>query len=437
MKHIEANIDTLVGPTHFYGGLSFGNIASTSNKALVSYPKKAALQGLEKMKLLSDLGIPQLILPPHPRPHIAMLKRLGFSGSEQQIIEQAYSLAPEILIQCSSSSAMWTANSAVVTPSSDSQDGKVHITPANLASHFHRSLEASFTSLLFKAIFHDGNFFTHHHPLPATSDFFDEGAANYTRFSDRQKGLHLFVYGKSSALHEHSPTHYPARQSKEAQEAVVRLHKLDPQSVLFAQQNPTVIDQGVFHNDVIATGNQELFLLHEEAYVNTAAVIEALQEKAHKTLKKELSIALIKKEMMPVSDAVRSYLFNSQIVSIDNRQILIAPSECEQVESAKEVINFLLRDKKIDKALFISINQSMKNGGGPACLRLRLPLTSQELAAVHPGVLFSQELYSRLKICIENGYPDHFTPTDLLDHQFRKNIKSVQKKIINLLKLPF
>ena len=397
MKRIEVNIDTLVGPTHFYGGLAFGNIASTKNKAQISHPRKAALQGLEKMKLLFDLGIPQLVLPFHPRPHLATLQLLGFSGSEQQIIEQAYKYAPEILMQCSSSSAMWTANSATVTASNDSSDDKVHITPANLGSHLHRSIEPSLTSSIFKKIFHDERFFVHHSPLPCTYDLFDEGAANHIRFASKKEllGLHLFVWGRSCASHQLTPKRYPARQSKEAQEAIIRLHQLNPEAIVLAQQNPEVIDKGVFHNDVIATGNELFFLLHEDAYVNTNAVIEQLQKKAEKRFKKRLSIALIKRKDLSIADAVHSYLFNSQIVTVNGAQILIAPSEAENMETARNVIDNLINDQNIpiNKLFFVPVNQSMKNGGGPACLRLRLQLTIEELASIHPGVLFSQELY--------------------------------------------
>ena len=73
----EVNFDGLVGPTHNYGGLSWGNIASQRHGGDVSNPKSAALQGLGKMKLLADLGVGQAVLPPHERPDIAALRGLG------------------------------------------------------------------------------------------------------------------------------------------------------------------------------------------------------------------------------------------------------------------------------------------------------------------------------------------------------------------------
>ena len=152
---LEVNIDCIAGPTHHFGGLAFGNVASIHSQAMLSHPKKAALQGLEKMKLLFDLGVPQIIFPPHPRPLFSALKALGFEGSPDAIVEKAFKRAPNLLLICSSSSAMWMANAAIITPSIDSEDHKVHITPANLASNLHRSLEVPLTSALLQKVFNN------------------------------------------------------------------------------------------------------------------------------------------------------------------------------------------------------------------------------------------------------------------------------------------
>ena len=138
---VEANFDGLVGPTHNYAGLSWGNVASKSNVNAVSNPKEAALQGLAKMKKLADRGYVQAVLPPHERPHIPTLRALGFAGSDRQVLEQAAQADPAILAAVSSASAMWTANAATVSPSADTADHRVHFTPANLSAKFHRSID--------------------------------------------------------------------------------------------------------------------------------------------------------------------------------------------------------------------------------------------------------------------------------------------------------
>ena len=130
----EVDFEGLVGPTHNYSGLSYGNVASMQNQASTSNPKKAALQGLEKMQYLSSIGIKQAILPPHERPHLPTLRALGYDGSDGYIVEMAYKEDPDLLYNCSSASAMWTANAATFSPSIDCVDKRAHFTAANLVS---------------------------------------------------------------------------------------------------------------------------------------------------------------------------------------------------------------------------------------------------------------------------------------------------------------
>ncbi|WP_370298967.1 N-succinylarginine dihydrolase, partial [Pontibacterium sp.] len=126
MKAFEANFDGLVGPTHNYAGLSFGNVASEKHQAEVSNPKQAAKQGLTKMKALNDLGLVQGVLAPQERPDINTLRQLGFGGSDADVLAAAAKQAPRILAACCSASSMWTANAATVSPSADTANGKVH-----------------------------------------------------------------------------------------------------------------------------------------------------------------------------------------------------------------------------------------------------------------------------------------------------------------------
>ncbi len=180
---VEVNFDGIVGPTHNYAGLSPGNLASQKHINQPSNPRQAALQGLAKMKMLADMGIPQAVLPPHEPPDMNALRRAGFSGSDAQVLEKAAKEKPQLLAACSSASAMWTANAATVSPSADSADGRVHFTPANLFTLFHRSIEAQTTAQILRAIFADPSVFVHHPPLPSSSDYADEGAANHMRLS--------------------------------------------------------------------------------------------------------------------------------------------------------------------------------------------------------------------------------------------------------------
>jgi succinylarginine dihydrolase len=280
MKFFEANFDGLVGPTHNYAGLSVGNVASLSNAKNSSSPRQAAKQGLSKMKALHDLGLVQGVLAPQERPDVYTLRRLGFSGSDAQVIANAAKQAPAVFRAVCSASSMWTANAATISPSADTGDGKIHFTPANLTNKFHRSLEPITTGKILQAMFRNPEYFAHHTHLPDNDHFGDEGAANHTRLCSAygKRGVELFVFGRYAFDNSKPiPKRYPARHTLEACEAVARLHGLDDNHVVYMQQNPDVIDQGVFHNDVIAVGNQNVLFYHQQAFVDTQTKLAELQ----------------------------------------------------------------------------------------------------------------------------------------------------------------
>lgn len=417
MTFIELNIDGLVGPTHHYAGLAFGNEASMQHANEVSYPKKAALQGLKKMRLLHELGLKQAILPPPPRPNFELLKQLGFTGSNEEMLKQAFNLAPRVLSAVYSASSMWAANAATVSAAPDTKDGKVHFTPANLVSSLHRAQESSFTAKALRYIFQNEDYFIHHNPLPSCMSLADEGAANVNRlcFKHQNKGLMLFVYGQT-ALDTTSlkPKVYPARQTNEACQAIARAHGLDKNLTLFAQQNPNAIDKGVFHNDVIALANEYVFLLHKEAFLEQDKLLATIQKKSDSNLK----IIEIASKQLSLEEAVKSYFFNSQLVTLPNQTMcLVAPEECQQEPRALALINGLINDKQnpIDQVFFIDLKQSMHNGGGPACLRLRIPLSMQAFNNMHKGVLITNDLLDKLEHWVYEHYRDTLSFMDLID----------------------
>ena len=158
MSPKKVNFDGIPGPTHNYAGLAHGNLAATRNASLVANPREAALQGLAKMHALAGRGYAQAVVPPHERPFLPALRTLGFAGTDAQVIAAAAREAPRLLAASSSAAAMWAANAATVSASADTADGRVHFTPANLVSHFHRSLEAATTTRVLRAIFADTAF---------------------------------------------------------------------------------------------------------------------------------------------------------------------------------------------------------------------------------------------------------------------------------------
>ena len=433
----EFNFDGLVGPTHNYSGLSFGNVASSKNQGAVANPRLAALQGLAKMKRLADLGFGQGVLAPQARPDIDTLRKLGFTGSDADVLTQAAKDAPALLSGCYSASSMWTANAATVSASADTADGKVHFTPANLNNKFHRSIEHPTTGRILKAVF-PGEHFVHHAALPAGPQFGDEGAANHTRLTRAygEPGVELFVYGCSGFdLSQPAPKKFPARQTLEASQAVARLHGLDGKRgrAVFAQQNPDVIDAGVFHNDVIAVGNGPVLFHHQEAFLGTKALLASLRETIGESF---VSIEVPTAEVS-VADAVQSYLFNSQLLTkADGRMLLVVPSECDANIRVKNYLaKLVISGTPIDEVLVMDLRESMMNGGGPACLRLRVELSSEEARAVNPAVLMNDTLYARLTAWVEKHYRDRVTTEDLADPVLFYESRTAVDELTDILKL--
>ncbi|MCO8164444.1 N-succinylarginine dihydrolase [Pseudomonas sp. 21LCFQ010] len=439
MKTREVNFDGLVGPTHNYGGLSYGNVASQSNSQLNSNPREAALQGLAKMKALMDLGFTQGLIAPQERPDVDSLRRLGFSGSDAQVIEKAARQDMPLLAASCSASSMWVANAATVSPSADTHDGRVHFTVANLNCKYHRSIEHPTTSRVLQAMFADPRYFAHHAALPAVAQFGDEGAANHTRLcrDHGQPGVEFFVYGRSAFDTRYpAPQKYPARQTLEASSAVARLHGLNASQVVFGQQNPAVIDQGVFHNDVIAVGNGEVLFHHEDAFLHSKTVLRELQDKLAR-VGGHLQAICVPRAEVGVEDAVRSYLFNSQLLTCDDgSMLLIVPQECQANPRVWNYLQALLsQGGPIRQVRAFDLKQSMRNGGGPACLRLRVVLTAQELAAINPAVILSDSLYGVLTDWVAKHYRDRMHERDLADPQLLIECRTALDELTQILKL--
>ncbi|SEA42584.1 N-succinylarginine dihydrolase [Alkalimonas amylolytica] len=438
MKYFEANFDGLVGPTHNYAGLSVGNVASLNNARNTSSPRQAAKQGLQKMKALRDLGMVQGVLAPQERPDVYTLRRLGFTGSDHDIISKAAKQAPAVLRAVCSASSMWTANAATISPSADTADGKIHFTPANLTNKFHRSLEPDTTGRILQAMFADPNHFAHHRHLPDNDHFGDEGAANHTRLCSEYgaRGVELFVFGRYAFdASKPAPKRFPARHTLEACEAVARLHGLSDEHVVYMQQNPDVIDQGVFHNDVIAVGNQNVLFYHQEAFVDTEQKLAELQRKFGNA--SELHLIEVKSSEVAVDDAIKTYLFNTQVITLPNGEMaIIAPTECRENDRVAGYLEQLTgRGTPIRHVHYYDVKQSMRNGGGPACLRLRVAMSEQERQAVNPNVLLTDELFTTLNQWVDKHYRDEISEADLADPQLLQESRAALDELTQILHL--
>ena len=389
----EINFDGIVGPSHNFAGLSLGNLAATANAGAVSYPRAAALQGLEKMRANRALGLEQGFLLPLPRPKSAFLEALGRPAD------------PALQAAAWSASSMWTANAATVSPAPDTADGRCHLTAANLATMPHRSLEWPDTARQLRIAFADPRHFAHHEAVPAC--FGDEGAANHMRMAARHDapGIEIFVYGRAGA--DGGGGAFPARQHEQASRAVARLHALPVDRVLFAEQNPAAIAAGAFHNDVVAVANERVLFAHEEAFADPETLFAQIRERLP-----EAEFVIVPASAVSLADAVRSYLFNAQLVTLPEATMaLIVPLEAWESPAVRRWLEGMLAGNgPIRRVIPVDVRQSMANGGGPACLRLRVVA---DPATIDPRFLLSETNGETIAGIVARFWPEQIDPNEI------------------------
>jgi succinylarginine dihydrolase len=408
----EINFDGIVGPSHNYAGLSLGNLASTRNAGEASNPRAAALQGLDKMRANLALGLVQGVLVPPPRPNDRWLADLGTD------IESA---DPVIAANAMSASTMWAANAATVSPAPDTADGKCHLTVANLRTMPHRSHEWPDTLAQLRIAFARSAFAVHG-PVPTA--FGDEGAANHMRFasSHGEPGVEIFVYGTSGGA-------FPARQHLEASRAIARRHRVDPARTMFVEQSPEAIAAGAFHNDVVAVANERVLFAHEQAFADKTGFYGQLAR-----LLRDLELVEVPDSEVPIADAIRSYLFNSQLVTPpDGAMTLVAPTECRGTPSvAAWIERHLASNGAIRRVEFVDVRQSMANGGGPACLRLRVACDPED---VDPRFLIDERKLDLLADVITRTWPKEIAADDLQSPSLIAAVRGARAALVEALEL--
>lgn len=412
MALVEINFDGIVGPSHNYAGLSLGNLASSSHGGEVSYPRAAALQGLGKMLHNLELGLAQGFLLPLPRPNGKFLAALGADGSEDR----------RLFAAAWSASSMWTANAATVSPAPDAADGRCHLTPANLVTMPHRSHEWPDTLRQLMLAFADREHFVLHAPvLPC---FGDEGAANHMRMgtSHDAPGLEIFVYGKGGGP-------FPARQHEQASRAIARLHGLDPARTLFVEQNPDAIAAGAFHNDVVAVANERVLFTHELAFADPEGTYAAIRERLP-----EAEIVVVPADAVSLADAIASYLFNAQLLTLPSGEMaLVIPLEAWEHAKVRAWLDGMLASNgPIRQVLPVDVRQSMANGGGPACLRLRVVA---DPATIDPRFMLDSAKADRIKLAISAHWPEQIDPGDLENTSLAPTLITARAALLDALDL--
>ncbi len=416
MSLTEINFDGIVGPSHNYAGLSLGNIASASHKGDASFPRAAALQGLAKMRSNMALGLPQGFLLPLPRPNDALLHELAVGpDSDRALLAAAWS-----------ASSMWTANAATVSPAPDTADGRCHLTPANLVTMLHRGQEWRDTQAQLRIAFGDDRHFAIHDAIPAS--FGDEGAANHMRLCERHDapGVEAFVYGKPA--HE-TGSRFPARQHEQASRAVARLHGLDPARTVFIEQNPEAIAAGAFHNDVVAVANGRVLFTHARAFADQESAYEAIRAAFP-----ALEVVEVPEDAVSLEEAIRTYLFNAQLLTLpDGTMALVVPSECRESAAVwRWCEGMLASNGPIRRVISVDVKQSMANGGGPACLRLRVVA---DPATVDPRFLLDEAKADRIESVIAAHWPERIEPGQIGDPALADRVRTARRALLDALEL--
>ena len=412
---VEINFDGIVGPSHNYAGLSLGNLASAKHGGSVSYPRAAALQGLGKMRHNLGLGLAQGLLCPLPRPNQRLLTALGIG-------EPADETERRLRAAAWSASSMWTANAATVSPAPDTADGRCHLTAANLVTMPHRAQEWPDTVRQLRLAFANTAHFVVHDAVPAC--FGDEGAANHMRMgtSHAAPGLEIFVYGRTGGA-------FPARQHEQASRAVARLHGLHSARCLFVEQSPDAIAAGAFHNDVVAVANERVLFTHEQAFADPAGTYAAIRAALP-----EAEIVVVPASAVSLADAIASYLFNAQLLTLPTGEMgLVIPLEAWEHPAVRAWLDGMLASNgPIRRVLPVDVRQSMANGGGPACLRLRVVA---DPATVDPRFLLSEARADALEKVIAAHWPQQIDPGEIGSDALANTVSAARAALLDALDL--
>lgn len=412
MPLVEINFDGIVGPSHNYAGLSLGNLAATKNAGATSYPRAAALQGLAKMRGNRAMGLAQGFFVPLRRPSAPWLEQLAANETTN----------PALVAGAWSASSMWTANAATVSPAPDTADNRCHLTVANLVSMPHRSHEWPDTLRQLQLAFADGKHFAVHQPVPPT--FGDEGAANHMRLcaDHGSAGLEVFVYGRPGGP-------FPARQHIEASRIVARRHGLDRTRVLFIEQSREAIAAGAFHNDVVAVADGLTLFTHQQAFADPAQAYQAIREKCPGA-----QIVEVPASAVPLDEAIRSYLFNAQLLTLPGgEQALVVPGECRESPEVWVFLQQMLAGNgPIRRVEVVDVRQSMANGGGPACLRLRVVA---DPATVDPRFLLDDRRADTIEQVVRQWWPEQIDPADVGSESLAQTVIAARARLLDALDL--
>jgi succinylarginine dihydrolase len=207
------------------------------------------------------------------------------------------------------------------------------------------------------------------------------------------------------------------------------MHLLDPARTLFTEQSEAAIAAGAFHNDVVAVANERVLFAHEQAFADKGALLDACER-----LVPGFDYVEVPAAEVPLEDAIRSYLFNAQLVTPpDCQPTLIVPTEARETPSVwRWIERHVAGNGPIRRVEVVDVRQSMANGGGPACLRLRVVA---DPATVDPRFIADAAKLDLIADVIRREWPEQIHNDELQQPRLIAQIEQARAALLQALDL--
>ena len=187
---------------------------------------------------------------------------------------------------------------------------------------------------------------------------------------------------------------------------------------------------------MVCVGALDTLFFHELAFEDTNATKAAIRRAADGPF--EPQFIEVSDADLPLADAISSYLFNSMLIQVpgEDRLTLVCPTETRDNPRSHAVAERIAASNgPIGAVRYVDVRQSMRNGGGPACLRLRVVLTEAELAATNPAMRLTDRLHAELSAWAARWYREELRPADLADPALLDETRGALDELTTLLKL--
>jgi succinylarginine dihydrolase len=179
----------------------------------------------------------------------------------------------------------------------------------------------------------------------------------------------------------------------------------------------------------VAVANEQLLFTHEQAFADKDAFYADLRAALPC-----VDIIEVPASAVSLSDAIKSYLFNAQLVTLpDGGMALILPTEARDTPSVWTWLEQMIASNgPIRQLVPVDVRQSMANGGGPACLRLRVVA---DPADIDPRFLVDEAELDGIATIVSQYWPESIAPQDLSDTRLIARIEQSWLTLVDHLQL--